>query len=104
MWNETVLQHITALRELASTCDFGDLQDDMIRDRLVEHLLDQRIREKLLMDCTLTLEKAISTAAQIEAAMELQVTAVDLMDIWLMPQAALLSVTCRRCHQVRRTG
>lgn len=38
--NETVLQYVTAVpRELASTCDFGDCQDDMIRDQLVDHYI-----------------------------------------------------------------
>lgn len=69
MSNETLFLYITALRELAFRCTFGDHQDDMIHDQLVEHLLDHRIRERLI------LEKAISS---------------DLMDIWLMSQAALL--------------
>ena len=32
---ETVAQYITKLRQLASTCEFGSLENDLIRDRLV---------------------------------------------------------------------
>ena len=42
----------------------------MICDQLEEHLLDQRICERLLMYSTLTLEKAISAATQSEVAMD----------------------------------
>ena len=68
--DETVLQYVTALRELASTCDFGDRADEVIRDQIVEHLHNPRIRERLLMDSKLTLESAMTTAAQIDAATE----------------------------------
>ena len=68
--NETVLQYVTALRHLASTCDFGDRADEVLRDQLVEHVLNPKIRERLLMDSALTLEKAVNTATQIEAAYE----------------------------------
>ena len=68
--HETVLQYVTALRERASTCDFGDRADEVIRDQLVEHLRNPRIRERLLMDSALTLERAMTTATQIEAATE----------------------------------
>lgn len=47
------MQYIAALRELAVTCEFVNT-DDMIRDQLVEHVANPRIREKLLLKDKLT--------------------------------------------------
>ncbi len=42
----------------------------MLRDQLVENVSSHRIRERLLLESELTLEKAITIATQIEAAGE----------------------------------
>lgn len=65
---ETILQYIAALRQLAATCEFGENCDDMIRDQLVEHVANPRIRERLLLKDKLDLTTAINEATQIEAA------------------------------------
>lgn len=65
---ETILQYIAALRQLAATCEFGDNCDDMIRDQLVEHVANHRIRERLLLKDELNLTTAITEATQVEAA------------------------------------
>lgn len=67
--NESILQYVAALRDLATTCEFGDKEDEMLRDQLVEHVSSQRIRERLLLETNLTLERAITLATQIEAAL-----------------------------------
>ncbi|XP_023806938.1 uncharacterized protein K02A2.6-like [Oryzias latipes] len=66
---EPILHYIAALRELASTCDFANA-DDMIRDQLVEHVADPRIRERLLLKTNLTLADAITLATQAESVNE----------------------------------
>ena len=43
----------------AKTCEFGTLQDSLIKDRIVCGIDDKSIRERLLRDSDLTLEKAI---------------------------------------------
>ena len=58
---------VTSLYELAEYCSFGELHDEMIRDRLVVGLRDQRVSEKLQLDAELTLEKALTQARQHEA-------------------------------------
>lgn len=68
--NESLLQYVAALRDLATTCEFADKQDEMIRDHLLEHVISHRIRERLLLETDLTLAKAIILATQIEAAGE----------------------------------
>ncbi|KAL1274350.1 hypothetical protein QQF64_027164 [Cirrhinus molitorella] len=67
---ETIIQYVAALRDLATTCDFSAILDEMLRDQLVENVSSHRIRERLLLESELTLEKAITIATQIEAAGE----------------------------------
>ncbi len=66
--DETVLQYIAALRDLATTCEFAETLDDMLRDQLVENVTNPRIRERLLVEARLTLETAITIATQLDAA------------------------------------
>ena len=48
---------LTALRSLAKTCNFGSMQDRMIRDRVVVGVRDNGTRKKLLAENKLTLNK-----------------------------------------------
>ncbi|XP_030595617.1 uncharacterized protein LOC115787179 [Archocentrus centrarchus] len=66
--HETVEQYVTALRDLGSKCDFDDKTEEMIRDQLVEHISNSSIRERLLLEPDLTLDKAVTLAAQMESA------------------------------------
>ncbi|XP_024124582.1 uncharacterized protein LOC112144321 [Oryzias melastigma] len=66
---ESTAQYAAALRELVTTCDFGALADDMIRDQIVEKTNNRRIRERLLMEDNLTLQKTLTMSAQIESAL-----------------------------------
>ena len=54
---EPVDDFVTSLYFLAQYCNFGDLHDEMIRDRLVVGLRDANLSEKLQLDSELTLEK-----------------------------------------------
>uniref|UniRef100_A0A8C1RTY5 Uncharacterized protein n=1 Tax=Cyprinus carpio TaxID=7962 RepID=A0A8C1RTY5_CYPCA len=65
---ETTDQYVAALRELAATCEFGAMEDEMIRDQLVEKTNSSRIRERLLLEVPLDLKKAVTVARQIETA------------------------------------
>ena len=51
-------------------CNYGDLKDEMFRDRLVVGIRDQELSEKLQLDSELTLEKAKKTIRQKEAVKE----------------------------------
>ena len=46
------------------TCNYGQLTDEMIRDRIMEGIRDGAIVEKLQVDPELTLEKAIQITRQ----------------------------------------
>ena len=67
--DESIIQYVTALRRLVATCEFA-ICDDMMRDPLVEHFANPRIRERLLLKEKLTLEQATTIASQMESAGE----------------------------------
>ena len=64
---EVVDSFITDLYGVAEHCQFGFLHDEMIRDRFVVGLADQKLSEKLQLDADLTLEKAINSVRQSES-------------------------------------
>ena len=51
---EPVDNFVTSLYSLAQYCNFGDLHDEMIRDRLVVGLKDANLSEKLQLDSELS--------------------------------------------------
>ncbi|KFD62499.1 hypothetical protein M514_04422 [Trichuris suis] len=65
---ETVGFYVTELKDLAATCAFGALDDELVRDQLIESTSYAAIREKLLAVDDLTLEQAISIPRQMETA------------------------------------
>ena len=71
---ETAEQYIMALYSLSEHSDYGDLTEQMIRDRLVVGIRDTTLSEKLQMDSALTLESAKKAIRQREAVHEQQQT------------------------------
>ena len=55
---------ITDLYRLAEFCEYESLRDEMIRDRLVVGLSNDKLSEKLQMNSGLTLEEAVQQARQ----------------------------------------
>ena len=72
---EPVDAFITALYNLASKCDYGTLNDELIRDRIVVGIRNQFLTEKMQLDKTLTLEKAARMARESESCKEAATTA-----------------------------
>ena len=64
--NESVDAFITSLHTLAEHCKYGDLQDELIRDRIVVGLADLKLSERMQMEDKLTLQKAMDMARQSE--------------------------------------
>ncbi|MCG8044483.1 MAG: RNase H-like domain-containing protein, partial [Candidatus Thiodiazotropha endolucinida] len=63
---------ITSLYTLAEHCNYGNLKNELIRDRIVVGLRDAKISEKLQLDADLTLETAVNQARQKEAVHQQQ--------------------------------
>ena len=66
--HETTEEYANVLRGLASRCKFGTLMEEMVRDQIIEKTKMPRLRERLLIESDLTLEKTLVLAAQSEAA------------------------------------
>ena len=65
---EIVDQYMMELRRIASNCDLESITPDQIlRDRLVTGIRDVQVRERLLRDYKLTLEKALDIVRAAES-------------------------------------
>jgi predicted aspartyl protease len=58
---ETTEQYISTLYRLVESCEYGDMKDSLLRDRIVVGISNLRISEKLQLEKDLTLSKAIET-------------------------------------------
>ena len=58
--SETLDEYLTDLSKLAKRCEYGALETELIRDRLVCGIQKQVVKERLLREATLTLDLAIS--------------------------------------------
>lgn len=56
---ESFEAYVVALRALAKSCDYGQLSDDFIRDRIVVGIRENGLRKKLLQTRELTLRNCI---------------------------------------------
>ena len=50
----------TAVHELAETCEYGDLREELIMDRIIVEIRDQRLSTKLMINEKLTLNECIT--------------------------------------------
>ncbi|KAL6461145.1 hypothetical protein MHYP_G00311110 [Metynnis hypsauchen] len=65
---ESVSEYVAVLRELAQHCNYGDKLTEMLRDRLVCGIEDDRMQRRLLAEPELTYDKALKLAQAIETA------------------------------------
>ena len=71
---ESISTFVAALRQLTEHCEFGPLLEDMLSDRLVCGVGDERIQRRLLAEPSLTFKKAfeLSTVDTDTDAQDLQ--------------------------------
>ena len=62
--------YLASLQTLASTCEFGDLEEDLIRDRIVCGLRDKSVQRSLLQKTKLTLKYCDEVCRMVEASTE----------------------------------
>lgn len=65
---ESVSSFVAALKSLASTCDFGNTLEEMLRDRFVMGLNNEATQRCLLTESNLTFSKSVEIAGAREAA------------------------------------
>ena len=66
--DESIDSFVTDLRLKSKTREFGELKESLIRDRLVVGIRDVKLKEKLLRDPTLNLDRAVGVCKANEAA------------------------------------
>ena len=64
---ETVDDFVASLRKLAKSCKFGEIEEELIRDRIVVGIYDNHTRKVLLQHRKLTLKNAIDICRSAEA-------------------------------------
>ena len=69
---EPVEQYVLSLHSLARNCEYGTLQEELIRDHIVIGIRDKALSRHLQLDAALTLEKAMRLVRQNEAVGEHQ--------------------------------
>ena len=57
--DESLDEYVTNLRRLAASCEFGNVKDQLIRDRIVLGICDDNLRSRLLRESALILHQAI---------------------------------------------
>ncbi|KAF0298329.1 Protein sickie [Amphibalanus amphitrite] len=78
---ETVQQWVSILRQLASSCEYGDRTDEFIRDQVIERTNSSKLRQRLLMEGSdLTLERTLTISDTLESAEPAAVTEEELRD------------------------
>ena len=65
---------------LAEHCEYGDLHDQMIRDRIVVGLKDGNVSQRLQLDADLTLKKAQDIVCETDAVKRQQSELRDKFD------------------------
>jgi len=66
--DESIDTYLTSLQELAKSCDFGTLEEEMIRHQIVEKCSFKTLRQKLLQEENLDLSRMIKLAQSEENA------------------------------------
>ena len=65
---ESISDFAAGLRFCARTCEFGDSEEEMLRDRFVAGLANASVQRVLLTEVDLTFQKALSIAVARETA------------------------------------
>ncbi|XP_035228815.1 uncharacterized protein LOC118200933, partial [Stegodyphus dumicola] len=63
---KTIDEYVTDLRNKARTCEFAQLTDSLIKDKIVCGIKDDIVRARLLHETELTLEKALDICRSAE--------------------------------------
>ena len=62
--SKTIDQYVNELKLIAKNCSYGDLEDQLIRDRIICGIRSEMVKQRLLRAEDLTLDKAIICRAE----------------------------------------
>ncbi|KAK7106746.1 hypothetical protein V1264_017967 [Littorina saxatilis] len=97
--DETCEQFVTELKLLVKECEYGDKEDEVVRDRIVFGTKSDKVREKLIdIGKDLTLEKAIEIARVDEMSVK------QLKEMNLSAEAAVHAVRHRERTNAQKTS
>ncbi|KAL1268589.1 hypothetical protein QQF64_033952 [Cirrhinus molitorella] len=85
----TIDKYVTELKQKSKDCEFGSTESDMIRDKIAFSISDQRLKERLLRETNLTLEKTVDICRAAEAA----------ENATTLPQCACLNKKTKSKHE-----
>ena len=85
------------LYQLAETCEYGDLREELICDRILAGIRDQKLATKLMLDDKLTLDKCILQVRQEEEVRRQQ-------EVMHGPQAVLNSIANKSRYKQKPTS
>ena len=66
--HETIATFVAELRKLSEFCNYGDMLEDMLQDRIVCGINNPAMQRRLLAESGLTLRKALEIAQGMEEA------------------------------------
>jgi hypothetical protein len=67
--DENINTYVAEIKKLSEHCEFGTALNDSLRDRFVCGLYNESIQKRLLVETSLTFEKALKLAVAMETAM-----------------------------------
>lgn len=91
--------YVADLRMLLSTCNFGQIRDSLIRDRIVCSINDSGLRERLLREDNLTLDKCLQVCRAKELSRENSRTLAGAHTVVEVHMIKFLCNFCGRTHE-----
>ena len=95
--NESAESFISAVRKSAETCEYDDLQEEFIFNRIIAGSRDQKLATELMLDDKLNLEKCILQVRQEEEVRKQH-------EVMNGPQAALNSIETKSIYKQKPTS
>ncbi|KAK2549422.1 LINE-1 retrotransposable element ORF2 protein [Acropora cervicornis] len=99
--NESLDAYVTALRTLAKTCNFGVLENSLIRDRIAIGVRDDQTHKKLLQVSKLTLKECIDICRSYETSNH-QLKEINQEEVSAITQSNEEKSREIRCKHVRK--
>ena len=96
---ETLDQYVTELRKLASQCNFDSVTpSEILHDRIVFGIADNKVRERLLRESTLTLDRTL------EICRAAEVSVAQLKEVQKLHESRVVSAVSKKPRWKEQNG